>query len=173
MWGPVADTGSATDQGQLKLADSLREQAVWNGMLMLGAVWQSSRLKIAGIHRVKSMNKLLGLPTLLVAITVNAGEADVAAVDVTRSTDGTYSFDVTVQHADDGWKHYANRWEVVAPDGDVLGTRTLYHPHVDEQPFTRSLTGVVIPPNVTTVTVRAHDLVHGDGGTEMVVDIPK
>ena len=90
-----------------------------------------------------------------------------------RSVDGTYRFDVTVQHGDEGWKHYANRWEVLAPDGTVLGTRTLYHPHVDEQPFTRSLSGVEIPRGVTTVTVRAHDLVHGTGGAEMVVDIPR
>ncbi len=118
-------------------------------------------------------NKLLGLSTLLVVTTINAGEADVTAVELTRSSDGTYRFDVTVQHADEGWKHYANRWEVLASDGTVLGVRTLYHPHVGEQPFTRSLSGVVVPLNVSRVTVRAHDLVHGDGGTEMVVDIPQ
>ncbi len=120
-----------------------------------------------------NVNKLLGLPTLLVAATINAGEADVTAVDVTRSSEGTYRFDVTVQHADEGWKHYADGWEVLAPDGTVLGVRTLYHPHVDEQPFTRSLSGVTIPPNVSRVTVRAHDLVHGTGGEEMAVELPQ
>ncbi|MEL0114373.1 MAG: hypothetical protein VW835_21805, partial [Rickettsiales bacterium] len=63
-------------------------------------------------------------------------------------------------------KHYANKWDVVAPDGTVLGTRTLYHPHVEEQPFTRSLYGVRIPDGVTSVIVRAHDLEHGYGGNE-------
>jgi len=120
-----------------------------------------------------NVNKLLGLSTMLVVATLNAGEVDVTAVDVTRNPDGTYRFDVTVQHADEGWKHYANRWEVLAPDGTVLGVRTLYHPHVDEQPFTRSLSGVAIPLGVTTVAVRAYDLVHGAGGAEMVVDIPQ
>jgi hypothetical protein len=119
------------------------------------------------------MNKLLGLFSLLVVAAINAGEADVTAVDVTRSTDGTYSFDVTVQHADEGWKHYANRLEVLAPDGTVLGTRTLYHPHVDEQPFTRSLSGVVVPQDVTHLTVQAHDLVHGFGGKKVKVDVPR
>ncbi len=118
-------------------------------------------------------NKLLGLSALLVVATINAGEADVTAVELSRSSDGTYRFDVTVQHADEGWKHYANRWEVLAPDGTVLGVRTLYHPHVDEQPFTRSLSSVEIPRGVTTVTVRGHDLVHGTGGAEMAVDIPR
>jgi hypothetical protein len=46
----------------------------------------------------------------------------------------------------------------------VLGSRTLYHPHVDEQPFTRSLDNVAIPTDVTTVVIRAHDTVHGLGG---------
>lgn len=121
---------------------------------------------------MKFVNKLLALCTLLMVSTINAGEADVTAVDVGRSPDGTYRFDVTVRHGDEGWDHYANKWEVVAPDGQVLGTRTLYHPHVDEQPFTRSLSGVEISQNIGTVTVRAYDLVHGNGGKEMVVKLP-
>ena len=48
--------------------------------------------------------------------------------------------------ADSGWDHYANRWEVLEPEGQVIATRTLLHPHVDEQPFTRSLSGIHIPP---------------------------
>ncbi|BCL61247.1 hypothetical protein DGMP_19400 [Desulfomarina profundi] len=100
-----------------------------------------------------------------------AGEADVVRVEVKRS--GTvYDFAVTVSHHDEGWKHYADKWVVVAPDGHVLATRTLYHPHVDEQPFRRSLTGVKIDAKIRKVTVRAHDLIHGYGGREVVVDLP-
>lgn len=158
----------ATDQGQLKLTIVYANRP---------GAWQSVLHAPIGLrsqgYEMKGVNKLLGLSVLMLTAMVNAGEAEVIAVDVTRSSDGTYRFDVTVQHADEGWKHYANRWEVLAPDGTVLGTRTLYHPHVDEQPFTRSLSGVVIPPNVSKVTVRAHDLVHGDGGAEIVVEIPQ
>ncbi len=100
-----------------------------------------------------------------------AGEADV--LDVVVSCNATCRFDVTVKHADGGWDHYANAWEVVAPNGEVLGTRTLHHPHVDEQPFTRSLGGVEIPQGVTEVVVRAYDSVHGDGGHEFTVSIPR
>lgn len=100
-----------------------------------------------------------------------AGEADVVRVEAQRQADGTFSFQVTVRHADTGWEHYANRWDVLAPDGRVLGTRTLYHPHVDEQPFTRSLTGVAIPKAVTRVRLRAGDSVHGYGGEEMEVEL--
>lgn len=102
-----------------------------------------------------------------------AGEADVVAVDVQRESAGTYRFSVTVRHADEGWDHYADRWEVVAPDGTVLGQRVLMHPHVNEQPFTRSLSGVVIPDGIETVSVRAHDSVHGEGGATMQAAIPK
>ena len=101
-----------------------------------------------------------------------AGPADVVGVKIRRSAPQTFAFDVTVQHADTGWDHYADQWDVMAPDGTVLATRVLYHPHVDEQPFTRSLTGVKIPAKVKQVTIRAHDKVHGWTGKTMTVDLP-
>ncbi len=101
-----------------------------------------------------------------------AGEADVVDVEVAKQGEGEFRFDVTVRHADEGWDHYADRWDVVGPDGDVLGSRNLLHPHVNEQPFTRSLTGVAIPDDVAQVTLRAHDSVHGLGGAEMSVSVP-
>ena len=100
-----------------------------------------------------------------------AGEADVLAVDTDCDEERVCKFDVTVKHDDQGWSHYANRWEVLAPDGEVLATRILAHPHDQEQPFTRSLTGVVIPAELTGVILRAHDLVHGYGGQEIRVDL--
>jgi hypothetical protein len=41
---------------------------------------------------------------------------------------------VTVRHADEGWEHYADCWEVLTLDGEVLATRELAHPHDNEQP---------------------------------------
>jgi hypothetical protein len=102
-----------------------------------------------------------------------AGKADVIDVKVQKGAGGTYSFDVTVKSDDTGWEKYADKWDVVGPDGKVLGTRTLLHPHENEQPFTRSLGGVSIPADVTEVTVRAHDKVEGYGGKEMTVKLPK
>ena len=101
-----------------------------------------------------------------------AGQADVLQVEARASGDG-WSFDVTVRHADAGWDHYADAWRVVGPDGTVYGTRTLYHPHVDEQPFTRSLSDVRIPAQVQTVTIEAHDSVHGWGGEAVEVSLPR
>ena len=109
---------------------------------------------------------------LFMSTAADAGKADVIEVKVRHTTGNSYNFDVTVRHADEGWKHFANKWDVMAPDGTVLGTRILAHPHVDEQPFTRSLSGVKIPGNITEVTVRAHDLVHGYGGKTVQVQVP-
>ena len=101
---------------------------------------------------------LLMLPALPVA----AGDARITAVETRQDGDG-WRFDVTVAHDDTGWDHYADAWQVLAPDGTVLGTRELLHPHVEEQPFTRSLGGVAIPADLDRVTMRARDSVHGWG----------
>jgi len=102
----------------------------------------------------------------------HAGEADVVAVNVVAQEENAYRFDVTVSHQDEGWKHYADKWDIVGPDGTVFGTRTLLHPHVNEQPFERSLSGVKVPKDIHKITVRAHDLVHQYGGKVMVVILP-
>jgi hypothetical protein len=106
---------------------------------------------------------LAALVVLSPVLPAAAGEAVVEAVEVTPSTDGTFRFDVTVRHADEGWDHYADAFTVETADGTVLGTRTLFHPHVEEQPFTRSLSGVSVPESLADVLVRAHDSVHGPG----------
>lgn len=116
---------------------------------------------------------LLGLVLMLACGAVSAGEANVVGVKISKESAGSYRFDVTVRHDDKGWDHFANKWDVVAPDGSVLGTRELAHPHEDEQPFTRSLSGVRIPDGVEKVTLRAHDSVDKYGGVEMVVDVPR
>jgi len=100
-----------------------------------------------------------------------AGEADVLAVTARCTTIGTCDFDATVLHADVGFSHYADRFEVLAPDGEVLGVRVLEHPHVHEQPFVRRLIGLEIPDGVREVTVRARDSQHGYGGREVRVKL--
>ncbi len=102
-----------------------------------------------------------------------AGEADVVGVEAVPEGAGSWRFHVTVAHGDTGWDHYADKWDVVAPDGTVLGTRVLVHPHENEQPFTRSLGGVKILAGTGAVTLRAHDSEHGYGGQEMKVALPK
>jgi hypothetical protein len=104
-------------------------------------------------------------PLLLMLPCLSGFTGEVTIVDASASPTGSgvYRFDVTLSHADSGWDHYADGWEVVAPNGRILGQRTLYHPHVEEQPFTRSLSGVVVPETIDRVEIRAHDKVHGHG----------
>lgn len=101
-----------------------------------------------------------------------AGEADVLDVTAGLSTDGTYSFAATVRHADTGWDHYADAFEILSPDGEILAVRKLAHPHENEQPFTRSIGGVKIPAGLSEVVLRAHDSVHGYGGTAFNLALP-
>jgi hypothetical protein len=108
---------------------------------------------------------------LIAPQSVEAGEADVMAVRTLCTPDRVCGFTVTVKHADTGWNHYADRFEIVAPDGRVLATRVLEHPHVHEQPFTRTLGGVEVPAGIERVTLRAHDSVHESGGREVEVAI--
>ena len=108
----------------------------------------------------------VSLPVLLLA-----GEADVVDVKIRAVGDREFRIDVTVKHADAGWDHYANRWEVLSVDGEILGTRVLAHPHDNEQPFTRSLV-LNIPAEHTHVVLRAGDSVHDTGGAEMKIEVP-
>jgi len=120
------------------------------------------------------MNRLLILALLTTAHSLAlAGEADVLNVEVSCDNESKCRFDVTVLHADEGWEHFANRWEVLSPDGEILATRVLAHPHVNEQPFTRSMANIEIPGDLHEVVVRAHDLVHEYGGKEVVVKMGK
>lgn len=108
----------------------------------------------------------------------NGGDADVEFVRAVNTGENTWTFHVTVRHPDTGWEDYADGWDVVLPDGTAIilnnsdaFTRVLFHPHENEQPFTRSQSNIVIPNDVTTVTVRAHDIVDGWGGQEITVDL--
>ena len=134
-------------------------------------MWCINNFKIRS--SIIKLSNVIFTSLLILTTAVWAGEADVVEVDIKKTGGDTYFFKVTVKHADEGWDHYANKWDVVAPDDTVLGTRTLYHPHVDEQPFTRSLSDVRIPASITEVTVRAHDSVHEYGGKTATVAIPR
>jgi hypothetical protein len=121
------------------------------------------------------------LVIILPAATVSAlskGNADVLSVRAVETAKDIWTFEVTVSHPDKGWKDYANGWDVVLPDNTVLKTdpddeftRVLWHPHETEQPFTRSQRGLKIPSTIQKIRIRAHDLMNGFGGKEVVVDL--
>ncbi len=94
---------------------------------------------------------------------VFADEADAVGARA-NCTRGQCTISATVRHADSGWEHYADHWRVLQPDGREIARRVLHHPHVDEQPFTRGLGQIQIPPGVEFVIIEAHDSRHGYGG---------
>ncbi len=115
------------------------------------------------------MKRFLAL-LYLIPCAALAGPAVVVDATATQSNRG-WTFSVTIKHADTGWDHYADGWGVYALDGTELGYRVLAHPHVNEQPFTRSLSGVVIPDGVTQVLIKPRDLEHGVGA-DFILTLP-
>jgi hypothetical protein len=118
------------------------------------------------------MARLIAVLAMGLAGAAFAGEADVIAVKPTRESGSSWRFDVTVKSNDTGWDYYADAFEVLTPDGRLLGRRILYHPHETEQPFTRELTGVKVPPEVKAVVVRARHKPRGYDGVTMTVRLP-
>jgi nucleoid-associated protein YgaU len=100
-----------------------------------------------------------------------AGDVEIVAATA-RKSGNAWSFSVTLKHADTGWDHYANLWQVLTPGGELLGERVLLHPHVNEQPFTRSLSGITVPDGVNEVIIRAGDTVHGIAQQEYKLNLP-
>lgn len=126
------------------------------------------------MHRSNKSNvRVTSLLGLIVLNTADAGEVKILAADFENSGGNRWSVNVTLQHADTGWDHYADNWRVVDGEGTTLGERVLHHPHVEEQPFTRGLGGVTVPEGTTTVYIEAHDNVHGWTATRLEVDLSK
>lgn len=84
----------------------------------------------------------------------------------------TWRFDVTLSHPDTGWDHYADGWRVLDMDGNELGMRVLYHPHENEQPFTRSLGSVQIPAGTSQVQIQSRCNVDGWSEEIFVLTLP-
>jgi len=91
--------------------------------------------------------------------------ADVLSVTVSGEANN-YRFAVEIRSPDTGCEQYADWWEVITEDGELIYRRILAHSHVDEQPFTRSGGPVPIGPE-SVVIVRAHMHPRGYGGTAM------
>lgn len=66
-----------------------------------------------------------------------------------------YTFSVTIESPDTGCDQYADWWEVINMEGELLYRRILAHSHVNEQPFTRTGAPVPVEEN-TEVIIRAH-----------------
>lgn len=113
-------------------------------------------------------------PLALIALLAAPAFADTPVVDSASAqrAGNSWTISVTLSHPDSGWEHYADGWQVLAPDGTGLGFRLLAHPHVNEQPFTRSLSGVSIPEDLDHVLIRPRCLVDGLSSLDFRIDLP-
>jgi hypothetical protein len=94
----------------------------------------------------------------------NSGSAFADVTDVSiNGSDGRYTFQVEISSPDTGCDQYADWWEVVTEDGDLIYRRILLHSHVDEQPFMRG-GGPANISNDAIIWVRAHMNKNGYGG---------
>ena len=100
---------------------------------------------------------------ILTALLISPALADPSMIDQVRvsSSGDSWRFDVAIRHPDTGWGHYADGWRVLDMNGNELGMRVLHHPHENEQPFTRSLSGVSVPDGATQVQIQARCIVDG------------
>ncbi len=97
---------------------------------------------------------------------------DVVAVKVTPLGANRFDFDVTISSPYDTPQRYADAFRVMTAQGKVLGERILWHDHAGEQPFTRDLYGVIIPPQITRVIVQGRDREFGYGGKTVEAVLP-
>ena len=116
---------------------------------------------------------LIGVLAQGILNTAVADDVSILMADFRSVANNHWAVNVTLKHADEGWDHYADNWRVVDVQGNVLGDRVLFHPHVDEQPFTRGINSVHIPTGVTNVYIEAHDKKHGWTTERLQVDLTK
>jgi hypothetical protein len=88
--------------------------------------------------------------------------ADVISVQAFGESN-QYTFSVGISSPDTGCEQYADWWEVISSEGELIYRRILLHSHVAEQPFVRSGGPVEIEPE-TEVILRAHLNPGGYGG---------
>lgn len=120
---------------------------------------------------MNSVKKIVILLLLVAPNNAYANDVTILRADFQRDKAGIWSVDVTLEHADSGWEHYADEWRIVDRDGNVFGSRVLLHPHEDEQPFTRGLMNVALPTEQTILYIEAHDKVHGWSANRLEVDM--
>ncbi len=99
-----------------------------------------------------------------------AADVQIKFAELTQH-DSTWSADVTLRHEDTGWDNYADAWRLVDESGKVLATRVLWHPHVDEQPFTRGMGDIHIPADTRIIYVEAHGKVEGWSRQRLRIDL--
>lgn len=121
---------------------------------------------------MKKILSVLSLVLLVSSTSVQAGDVEIKNVYL-QEHNGRWRAEVTLQHADVGWEHYADAWRLISEDNKLIATRVLYHPHVNEQPFTRSLDDITLPAGKQVIYIEAHDKMHGWSKQRVKIDLTR
>ncbi|EPJ53173.1 MAG: hypothetical protein OFPI_11390 [Osedax symbiont Rs2] len=122
---------------------------------------------------MKVLFYFIALSTALLNQQSFASETFIENVVASANSQGSYRFDVTLAHADKSWDHYADVWQIETLQGEVLAKRVLLHPHISEQPFTRSLTAVQLPKGTAQVMITAGCTVDGINSQRYILQLQK
>lgn len=133
---------------------------------------------VLGVAACSSDDSDGGRPSSILPATVPSGDTateqrfpDVVGANAVRVGD-TWTISATLSSPYDTPERYADAWRVLGADGTVYGERILAHDHANEQPFTRSQTGIDIPDDVTEVVIEGRDLEYGYGGATYTLTLP-
>ena len=122
---------------------------------------------------MKKITFLTSVLLLMLSQSSKANDINILAAAIIHQSHGEYLVNVKLEHHDTGWQHYADEWRLVDNKGNILGSRVLQHPHVHEQPFTRSLSNVKISSELQAVYIEVHDKVHGWTKNHLMIDLTK
>lgn len=114
-------------------------------------------------------------PTIAPEVVESLGEQQFPdVIAATAMADGaTWTVSATLSSPYDTPERYADAWRVIGPDGTVYAERILTHDHANEQPFTRSQSGIEIPDDISEVTIEGRDLANGYGGSTFVLTLDR
>jgi len=85
----------------------------------------------------------------------------------------TWRFSVTLSSPYDTPQRYADAWRVLDGNDTELGIRVLGHDHANEQPFTRSQSGIAIADGTEVVYVEGRDQANGWSGQRFAFSLPR
>ena len=135
------------------------------GAVVVGGCGGESGVTVSSIARIPDETTTI--------VTDEQRFPEILDAQATSAGDGTWTFAVTISSPYDTPQRYADGWRVLGPDGIEYGLRVLAHDHAAEQPFTRSLAGVEIPPGVDVVQIEARDLANGWSGETFEISLPR
>ncbi len=101
------------------------------------------------------------------------GPANVVGAAMSKNIDGSWDIRATVRSKDTGPSSYADRVEILDPEGKLLHTIPVPNHHLNEQPFSVTATNVKLPTDIAHVVIRARMKPGGASGKERTLKFPK